>query len=197
VNRNIVPFNLAWTPLPIKLEPIPLNVFWSAKYHRDPANQWLRAMMFDTFSEGTPHEPATGGLFISTSACRIHGFGGGILCTGGHSRHRRWRNPAPSDINAGARALGRPTPQPGRTMDLNLEMEGGVFQRREAADSGLAVQHAGLPAFLDGGTDDYEVRDAHNLVGFVELFYLWCFMHGAQETSMSRFELSATRLIAL
>jgi hypothetical protein len=93
VNRNIVPFNLAWTPLPIKLEPIPLNVFWSAKYHRDPANQWLRAMMFDTFSEGAPHEPATGGLFISTSACRIHGFGGGILRTGGHSRHRRWRNP--------------------------------------------------------------------------------------------------------
>ncbi|AUT65532.1 LysR family transcriptional regulator [Paraburkholderia terrae] len=55
VNHSIVPFNLAWAPLPIKLDPIPLNVFWSAKYHRDPANQWLRAMMFDTFSEGAPH----------------------------------------------------------------------------------------------------------------------------------------------
>lgn len=55
VNRSIVPFNLTWSPPPIKLEPIPLNVFWSAKYHRDPANQWLRAMMFDTFSEDAPH----------------------------------------------------------------------------------------------------------------------------------------------
>ncbi|GAB2875064.1 LysR family transcriptional regulator [Paraburkholderia jirisanensis] len=57
VNRSIVPFNLAWAPLPVKLEPIPLNVFWSAKYHRDPANQWLRAMLFDSFSEGAPHVP--------------------------------------------------------------------------------------------------------------------------------------------
>ncbi|PLZ00579.1 LysR family transcriptional regulator [Burkholderia sp. WAC0059] len=57
VNRSIVPFGLAWAPAPIQLEPIPLNVFWSAKYHRDPANQWLRAMMFETFRESPPHVP--------------------------------------------------------------------------------------------------------------------------------------------
>jgi DNA-binding transcriptional LysR family regulator len=57
VNRSIVPFDLAWAPLPVKLEPIPLNVFWSAKYHRDPANQWLRGLMFDTFSESAPRLP--------------------------------------------------------------------------------------------------------------------------------------------
>lgn len=54
VNRSIWPFDLAWAPLPVRLEPIPLNVFWSAKYHRDPANQWLRTMIFDTFSEDAP-----------------------------------------------------------------------------------------------------------------------------------------------
>ncbi|MBN3807631.1 LysR family transcriptional regulator [Paraburkholderia sp. Ac-20347] len=57
VNRSIVPFNLSWAPLPVKLEPIPLNVFWSAKYHRDPANQWLRGLLFDTFREFAPHVP--------------------------------------------------------------------------------------------------------------------------------------------
>ncbi|MGQ7932661.1 LysR family transcriptional regulator [Paraburkholderia sp. D1E] len=58
VNRSIVPFDLAWAPLPIKLEPIPLNVFWSAKYHRDPANQWLRSLLFDTFREAAPRLPS-------------------------------------------------------------------------------------------------------------------------------------------
>jgi DNA-binding transcriptional LysR family regulator len=57
VNRSLVPFNLTWAPVPMRLEPIPLNVFWSAKYHRDPANQWLRSMMFDTFREVDPKAP--------------------------------------------------------------------------------------------------------------------------------------------
>jgi DNA-binding transcriptional LysR family regulator len=64
VNRSIVPFNLAWAPLPMKLEPIPLNAFWSAKYHRDPANVWLRGMLFDTFRESAPDLPP--GLTVPT-----------------------------------------------------------------------------------------------------------------------------------
>ncbi len=29
---------------------IPIDLFWSARYHRDPANQWLRTLMIDTFN---------------------------------------------------------------------------------------------------------------------------------------------------
>lgn len=85
-------------------------------------------------------------------------------------------------------------------MNLNLETDGGVFHRREAPDDALAVRLSRLPDFLDHGTadtDEYDARDACNFVGFVELFYLWCCVHGAKETSMSRFELSATRLVTL
>lgn len=64
VNRCIVPFNLAWAPVPVRLKPIPLNVFWSAKYHRDPANQWLREMMFKTFRES--RSEALAGLAVPT-----------------------------------------------------------------------------------------------------------------------------------
>jgi DNA-binding transcriptional LysR family regulator len=52
VNRCIQPFNLAWAPAPVELDPIPINLFWAARYHRDPANQWLRGLMFDTFHDG-------------------------------------------------------------------------------------------------------------------------------------------------
>lgn len=79
-------------------------------------------------------------------------------------------------------------------MNLNLEMEGGVFERRVVPDAVRTFRHADSP---DSGTDDYDPRDAHNLVSFVDLFYLWCVTQGVRETSMLRFELSATRLVAL
>ncbi|GJH32477.1 hypothetical protein CBA19CS91_06990 [Paraburkholderia hospita] len=88
-------------------------------------------------------------------------------------------------------------------MDLNLETEGGVFHRRGAPEEALAVRLLRLPDFPDrdaadtADADEYDVRDVCNFVGFVELFYLWCFIHSAKEASMSRFELSATRLVTL
>lgn len=45
------PFDLVYTPHPAQLPEIPINLFWHAKYHRDPANRWLRQMLFDRFSE--------------------------------------------------------------------------------------------------------------------------------------------------
>ncbi|HEY4373864.1 MAG TPA: LysR family transcriptional regulator [Burkholderiales bacterium] len=54
VMRLISPFDLAWVALPYKLSQIPLNLFWSAKYQHDPANRWLRTLMFDTC-----HEPSS------------------------------------------------------------------------------------------------------------------------------------------
>jgi DNA-binding transcriptional LysR family regulator len=50
VNRCTGPFDLASTPVPFDLPAIPIDLFWSARYHRDPANQWLRTLMVDTFN---------------------------------------------------------------------------------------------------------------------------------------------------
>lgn len=44
------PFGLATVPLPLSLPEIAINLFWHAKYNRDPANRWLRQLMFDLFS---------------------------------------------------------------------------------------------------------------------------------------------------
>jgi hypothetical protein len=50
VNRCAGPFGLTAVPVPFELPKIPINLFWSARYHRDPANQWLRQLMVDTFN---------------------------------------------------------------------------------------------------------------------------------------------------
>jgi len=44
------PFELAAVPHPAQLPEIAINLFWHAKYHRDPANQWLRGLIFQIFS---------------------------------------------------------------------------------------------------------------------------------------------------
>ncbi len=51
-DRLIEPFGLAKLPHPATLPDIAINVFWHAKYHRAPANRWLRGVLFDLFSDG-------------------------------------------------------------------------------------------------------------------------------------------------
>jgi len=46
------PFGLVWRPHPVALPQIAINLFWHAKLHRDPGNQWLRGLLFDTFADG-------------------------------------------------------------------------------------------------------------------------------------------------
>jgi DNA-binding transcriptional LysR family regulator len=46
-----VPFGLKYVRHPVPLPEIGINIFWSAKYHKEPGNQWLRSIIFDTFSE--------------------------------------------------------------------------------------------------------------------------------------------------
>lgn len=46
------PFNLKYVAHPIKLPQIAINLFWHAKYHKDPANQWLRGLIFDMHAGG-------------------------------------------------------------------------------------------------------------------------------------------------
>lgn len=44
------PFGLSVLPHPVPLPEIPINMFWHAKYHQEPANIWLRQLMFELFS---------------------------------------------------------------------------------------------------------------------------------------------------
>ncbi|VWX55555.1 HTH-type transcriptional activator NagR [Burkholderiales bacterium 8X] len=46
------PFGLVWRTHPVPLPKIAINSFWHARFHRDPGNQWLRQMLFDSFSDG-------------------------------------------------------------------------------------------------------------------------------------------------
>jgi DNA-binding transcriptional LysR family regulator len=47
----VEPFGLTTLPLPVALPEIAINLFWHAKYHKDPANRWLRQLMFELFSD--------------------------------------------------------------------------------------------------------------------------------------------------
>ena len=51
VSRHERPFNLSWVALPFEVDPIQLAIFWSARYHRDPANQWLRRTIVRLFGQ--------------------------------------------------------------------------------------------------------------------------------------------------
>jgi len=53
--RLVEPFKLACVAHPAKLPEVAINVFWHAKFHKAPANQWLRSLVFETFaSEAGP-----------------------------------------------------------------------------------------------------------------------------------------------
>ncbi|EJL91345.1 transcriptional regulator [Polaromonas sp. CF318] len=49
--KMVKPFNLRYVNHPVKLPQIAINLFWHAKYHKDPANQWLRSLVFETHSD--------------------------------------------------------------------------------------------------------------------------------------------------
>ncbi|MDB5792733.1 MAG: LysR family transcriptional regulator [Massilia sp.] len=44
------PFGLAWITPPLNLPPLQTNMFWHRRYNQDPGNQWLRALVADTFA---------------------------------------------------------------------------------------------------------------------------------------------------
>ena len=50
-HRVAVPFGLAYVRHPMKLPEIAINMFWQAKYHREPGNQWLRGLIAEIFSD--------------------------------------------------------------------------------------------------------------------------------------------------
>lgn len=50
-DRLLEPFGLVKVAHPAKLPEIAINAFWHAKYHRSPANRWLRSVIFELFCE--------------------------------------------------------------------------------------------------------------------------------------------------
>jgi len=53
-DRLLEPFGLVKVPHPAKLPDVAINVFWHAKYHRAPANRWLRGVVFELFGDEAP-----------------------------------------------------------------------------------------------------------------------------------------------
>jgi DNA-binding transcriptional LysR family regulator len=49
--RCEVPFGLVSSPHPVNLPEIAINLFWHAKYNRDPANMWLRQLIVELFAD--------------------------------------------------------------------------------------------------------------------------------------------------
>jgi len=49
--RMVEPFGLAYVAHPATLPEVAINVFWHAKFHKAPANQWLRSLVFELFSD--------------------------------------------------------------------------------------------------------------------------------------------------
>jgi DNA-binding transcriptional LysR family regulator len=49
------PFGLSVSPHPIPLPEIAINLFWHAKYNRDPANLWFRQLLVELFAD-TPSQ---------------------------------------------------------------------------------------------------------------------------------------------
>jgi DNA-binding transcriptional LysR family regulator len=48
------PFELAYVSHPATLPEIAINMFWHAKYNKDPANEWLRGLVFRVHSDQLP-----------------------------------------------------------------------------------------------------------------------------------------------
>jgi len=53
-DRLLEPFGLVKVAHPAKLPDVAINVFWHAKYHRSPANRWLRGVVFELFADESP-----------------------------------------------------------------------------------------------------------------------------------------------
>jgi len=49
--RMVEPFGLVYVAHPAALPEVAINAFWHAKVHKAPANQWLRGVVFDLFSD--------------------------------------------------------------------------------------------------------------------------------------------------
>ncbi|MGC7411310.1 LysR family transcriptional regulator [Pandoraea pneumonica] len=49
--RSAQHFGLRYVDHPIDVPDIQINLFWHARFHQEPASQWIRTLLFDLFSE--------------------------------------------------------------------------------------------------------------------------------------------------
>jgi DNA-binding transcriptional LysR family regulator len=49
-SKMVEAFGLSIVPHPATLPEIAINIFWHAKFHRDPVNKWLRGLILDNFA---------------------------------------------------------------------------------------------------------------------------------------------------
>jgi DNA-binding transcriptional LysR family regulator len=49
--ESIDPFGLKYLPHPFPLPEFGVNLFWHAKFNKEPGNQWLRGLLFELFSD--------------------------------------------------------------------------------------------------------------------------------------------------
>lgn len=49
--RTLKPFGLETAACPVKIPDIVINVLWHARNNREPANQWMRQLVFEEFSK--------------------------------------------------------------------------------------------------------------------------------------------------
>lgn len=54
--RSVAHFRLDYRPHPVALPPIEIGLYWHKKFHRDPANRWLRQLIVRHF-ESSAREP--------------------------------------------------------------------------------------------------------------------------------------------
>jgi DNA-binding transcriptional LysR family regulator len=48
--KMVAPFGLRYVTHPAPLPEVAINLFWHAKFHKDPANQWLRSLVVSMFT---------------------------------------------------------------------------------------------------------------------------------------------------
>lgn len=48
----VKPFGLRYVKHPLPLPEVNINIFWHARFNKEPANQWLRRLIFDRFADG-------------------------------------------------------------------------------------------------------------------------------------------------
>lgn len=51
VRESMGPFNLTYLPLPVPVPEFDVNLFWHARFHKEPGNQWLRSLMAELAAE--------------------------------------------------------------------------------------------------------------------------------------------------
>jgi DNA-binding transcriptional LysR family regulator len=49
--KSLEPFELSYTAHPVPFPEIAINLFWHARFHKEPGNQWMRGVIYKTFSE--------------------------------------------------------------------------------------------------------------------------------------------------